>query len=388
MSEYQYIEFQAVDRPLTDAELAYARKQSTRAEISRWSFQNHYHFGDFHGDVKGLLRRGYDVHLHYANFGIRTVALRLSAGLPFAKKVWSQYVGKRQLSWTPDQRGEGGILILDPYHEAGELDEVWEFEQHMRAMVDLRSRLIAGDLRVLYLLWLAAVFDGQQDLQSVIEPPVPGGLAKMAGSSQPFLEFFGLDPLLLAAAAEASTESPSEIPPEQLTQQWVESQSETDAKSLLQEFFSKDSAAVKSATLSRILAATESSIWPTVTADRTCQVLLDRAAELRKAQSERERKKRAATEKRNAATQARERQERMKQMVNDPKKWLRKADQLVAARGTDNYEAAAEILDELGEAIANQDGEQIVRKHAVHLAKKHPTLNRMKSSLRKRRLLE
>jgi hypothetical protein len=388
VSEYQYIEFQAVDRPLTDAELAYARKQSTRAEISRWSFQNHYHFGDFHGDVKGLLRRGYDVHLHYANFGIRTVALRLSAGLPFAKKVWSQYVGKRQLSWTPDQRGEGGILILDPYHEAGELDEVWEFEQYMRVMVDLRCRLIAGDLRVLYLLWLAAVFDGQQDLQSVIEPPVPGGLAEIAGSSQPFLEFFGLDPLLLAAAAEASTEAPCETPPEQLTQQWVESQSETDAKSLLQEFFSKDSAAIKSATLSRILAATESSIWPTVTADRTCQVLLDRAAELRKAQSERELKKRAAAEKRKAATQARERQERMKQMVNDSKKWLCKADQLVAARGTDNYEAAAEILDELREALANQDGEQIARKHAERLAKKYPTLNRMKSSLRKRRLLE
>ncbi|WP_145283326.1 hypothetical protein [Pirellulimonas nuda] len=77
MSEYQLIEFQAVDRPLTDRELAYAREQSTRAEISRWSFQNEYHFGDFHGDVNGMLRRGYDVHLHYANFGVRTVAFRL-----------------------------------------------------------------------------------------------------------------------------------------------------------------------------------------------------------------------------------------------------------------------------------------------------------------------
>lgn len=37
MSEYQYIQFRAVDRPLTDKELAYVEKQSTRAEISRWS---------------------------------------------------------------------------------------------------------------------------------------------------------------------------------------------------------------------------------------------------------------------------------------------------------------------------------------------------------------
>ena len=93
MSEYQYVAFRAVDRPLTDAELKFANSQSTRAEISRWSFQNEYHYGDFHGDVNGLLRRGYDVHLHYANFGVRTVAFRLPAGLPFPKPLWSQYIG-------------------------------------------------------------------------------------------------------------------------------------------------------------------------------------------------------------------------------------------------------------------------------------------------------
>ena len=33
MSEYQYLAFRAVDRCLTERELAFARKQSTRAEI-------------------------------------------------------------------------------------------------------------------------------------------------------------------------------------------------------------------------------------------------------------------------------------------------------------------------------------------------------------------
>ena len=82
MSENQYIEFRAVDRPLTDSELKFAEKQSTRAQISRWSFQNEYHYGGFRGDVNGLLRRGYDVFLLYANFGIRTVAFRLPTGFP------------------------------------------------------------------------------------------------------------------------------------------------------------------------------------------------------------------------------------------------------------------------------------------------------------------
>lgn len=286
MSEYQYIEFQAVDRRLTDAELAYARKQSTRAEISPWSFQNEYHFGDFHGDVEGMLRRGYDVHLHYANFGIRTVALRLPAGLPFAEDVWSKYNGGEALSWTPDRHGQGGILTLDPYHDAGGLDELWELEPSMRAMVELRSRLMVGDQRVLYLFWLAAAIDEREDFVNVKEPPVPGGLAEIAGTSQAFLEFFGVEPHLLAAAAEASTEAHGGTSPKQRMQQWVESQSEADAKSLVYELLSQDSAAVKSATLAQILGAADSAVWPSVTTDRTGQELLDRAAELRKAQYE------------------------------------------------------------------------------------------------------
>ncbi len=60
----------------------------------------------------------------------------------------------------------------------------------------------------------------------------------------------------------------------------------------------------------------------------------------------------------------------------------------VDARGTANYKAAAEMLADLREAVGGDEGEKITRKHAAHLTKKHPTLNRLKSSLRKRRLLE
>src|SRR5690606_16808855 len=153
--------------------------------------------------------RGYDVHLHYANYGTRTMALRLPAGPPFAKTVWFAYLGQGQLSWSPDPGGNGGILTLDPFHEPGELDEVWEFDQYLQTLIELRSRLMAGDLRVLYLLWLASVFDDQEDWQEVVEPPVPDGLGELVDVARPLFEFFGLDPLLLAAAAEVSTAAPS-----------------------------------------------------------------------------------------------------------------------------------------------------------------------------------
>jgi hypothetical protein len=42
LSEYQYYEFQAIDRPLTDKEMGVLRACSTRARITPTSFVNDY----------------------------------------------------------------------------------------------------------------------------------------------------------------------------------------------------------------------------------------------------------------------------------------------------------------------------------------------------------
>jgi hypothetical protein len=78
----------------------------------------------------------------------------------------------------------------------------------------------------------------------------------------------------------------------------------------------------------------------------------------------------------------------MQKMLKDPDEWLRKTERLVEARGTHNYKAAADILYDLREAIGGDEGDKITRRHASNLAKQHPTLNQLKSSLRKRGLFE
>jgi hypothetical protein len=115
-------------------------------------------------------------------------------------------------------------------------------------------------------------------------------------------------------------------------------------------------------------------------------MLLDRAEQLRAEHDAKEKEKREAAAKREAAKKERQRQERMQEMMKDPQAWLRTASKLVDQRGTENYEAAADILVDLREAVGGVEGEKIVRKHAAHLAMKNPTLSRLKSSLRKRGL--
>ena len=51
MSEYQYVIFQAVDGPLNDKQLEFAQRQSSRAEVSRWSLSVEYQYSSFRGDI-------------------------------------------------------------------------------------------------------------------------------------------------------------------------------------------------------------------------------------------------------------------------------------------------------------------------------------------------
>ncbi len=90
MSEYQVVKFRAIDRPLSDKQLEFMERQSSRAEFTKWEFKVEYHYSSFRGDVDGMLRNGYDVFLTYSNYGCREIRMRLPNGLPFAKRVWAR----------------------------------------------------------------------------------------------------------------------------------------------------------------------------------------------------------------------------------------------------------------------------------------------------------
>ena len=57
MNEYRYYGFQAIDRPLGEADMEALRTLSTRAQITATSFTNHYKWGDFKGDPNRLIGR-------------------------------------------------------------------------------------------------------------------------------------------------------------------------------------------------------------------------------------------------------------------------------------------------------------------------------------------
>jgi hypothetical protein len=206
MSEYQFVAFRAIDAPVSEKNLKYMVKQSTRAEITTWSFENEYHFGDFRGNALEMLRRGYDIHLHYANFGIRRLLIRFPKGLPDLDAAKSYFDGE-SLQFNKDKRGPGGTLAVEPFYESGELEELWDLDELVDELVPIRKEIQAGDLRPLYLAHLAICCDCNHDPDEKMEGPVPAGLDKPTKAQLALTNFYGISPAMIAAAARGRDQS-------------------------------------------------------------------------------------------------------------------------------------------------------------------------------------
>jgi hypothetical protein len=206
MSEYQYYEFLAVDKALTSSQREELRQLSTRAEITATRFTNEYHWGNFRGDPRKMMERYYDAHLYVTNWGTHQVMLRLSRTL-LSLEVARQYcIDPHVAAWAC---GEHLILDLTSEDESG--DWVEGAEDSLPAIVGARAELAAGDLRPLYLAWLAAYGTWERDEgafgydeEDELEPPVPAGLGVLTAPQRALADFLRLDADLLTIAAQAS----------------------------------------------------------------------------------------------------------------------------------------------------------------------------------------
>jgi hypothetical protein len=97
---------------------------------------------------------------------------------------------------------EGDHVLLD-FCSAEDCreDEWWEW--NVDDLAPLRKDLMTGDLRCLYLGWLAGVDHGVVDYDE-LEPPVPAGLANLTESLTDFAKFIYLTENLIEAAASDS----------------------------------------------------------------------------------------------------------------------------------------------------------------------------------------
>lgn len=215
MSEYQYYEFQAIDRPLTKKQAEELRSYSSRARITATSFVNHYDWGDFKGDEDLWMQKYFDVFIYFACWGTRVLKIALPSRLLGLKTLRPFRAGDCFEAY--EKNGRTVITFRSEDEEHGDWDED---SCTLAPLVPTRSQLVRGDLRALYIGWLLCVQSGEVD-DGELEPPVPPGLADCSGYIQALAEFLRIDSDLLCVAAKTSAALPSQVGPKDILT-WVE----------------------------------------------------------------------------------------------------------------------------------------------------------------------
>ena len=221
MSEYQYYEFQAIDRPLDAAAQRALRDISSRAQITSSSFTNAYNWGNLRGDPEQMLLRWFDAMLYVANWGTRWLAFRLPRHAIRSEEI-APYVGEA----TTFRQDEDYIVVnLRLDEEEGYYEP--EPDGVLSQLLLVRGALLSGDTRCLYLGWLLDVQWGVVE-EDDKEPPVPPGLGALDGAHRALVEFLRIDVDLIAAAAEASAALSARGADEGATRAWLAAQSDVD----------------------------------------------------------------------------------------------------------------------------------------------------------------
>ena len=205
MSEYQYYEWQTIDRPLTDKERAAVNRLSSHIEVSPIGAWVEYSWGDFKHDAKQVLAQYFDAFLYMANWGSRELMFRFPKALIDPKQI-EPYCLEYCVALEPI--GDYFVLTISLGEEepTGEWIEGGDW---LAALAPLRNDILLGDTRALYLAWLANV--GSAELVDELEPPLPAGLGKLTTPLNRLARFLEIDPHLLKAAAAAS-DDPSSTP--------------------------------------------------------------------------------------------------------------------------------------------------------------------------------
>jgi hypothetical protein len=235
MSEYQYYEFLAIDRPLTAQETDYLRSLSSRAHITPASFTNEYHWGDFKGNPRELMRRFFDVHVYIANWGTAVFMVRLPLAALDRKAADAFAVDDVvEVESTASHR-----VICWGMNEGDDYDrfEVDDGAGWMARLAPVREELLRGDLRSLYIGWLAAVSIGAVEGDEQ-EPPALEGLDRLTAAQQALAELLGVNEDLLAGVGLDRPAGQDSAAESRRLEAWLSGLSREEALPLIQQLLS------------------------------------------------------------------------------------------------------------------------------------------------------
>ena len=380
MSEYQYYEFQALDRPLTQEQISELRACSSRAQITPRSFVNVYNWGDFKGDPRQWMERYFDAFLYFANWGSRRLMLRLPKKLLDPEAV-APYCAAQNFSCR--QKEDHIVLSFESELEDYEWDEG---KSWLASLVPLRSDLMRGDHRAMYLGWLLAV-QFQEITDDAPEPPVPPGLGELNAALDCLADFLGIDADLIAAAAERSPEQQVSTPSRKEIGEWVRTFPSAEKDAIVVRLIDGDdphlSAEVRQRATFEISGGRSDERL-----GRTAGEILARAeiitAERKKEQAEQRAREKARRER----AEAEERKKRLESLAGKENELWATVDRLIATKQPRRYDEAVSLLQDLHDLAKLQGKGSDFKFRMGALKRENSAKSALMERLRKTKLLD
>ena len=239
--EYQYYEFQAIDRPLTKTEQEHIQSLSSRVRPTATRAVFTYNYGNFSGNPLSVLEKCFDAMLYMANWGSYQLAFRFPKSTIDPSALKSYCIGNIiEISTT----AEYVILNIEIHPRDGGKWIEWIEEDNgwLGELIPLRQAILLGDYRVLYLAWLQAAaissYFEDEDEDNILEPPIPPNLQTFSPPLQSFADWLEIDADLIAAAAKTSQIQKRTKEP---FTDWVNALSDEEKTTLLVEIVTGDS---------------------------------------------------------------------------------------------------------------------------------------------------
>ncbi|MBI4536675.1 MAG: hypothetical protein HY712_01815 [candidate division NC10 bacterium] len=370
MSEYQYYEFQAIDRTLTAEEMRVLRSYSTRATITPTRFTNHYNWGSFRGDPSAWMEKYFDAFFYFANWRTYELMFRLPRRLLDLDLAMQYCRGN-----IARARTKGDFVILEflvqdeEYGDGSDDGSGW-----LSSLLPLRAELASGDYRMLYLGWLSSVQADELD-EDALGPPVPAGLGSLTAPLQAFADFLRLDPDLIAAAAIGSPVQ-MEVASDAEVSRWVTALPESEKTAWLLRLAGGQDVYLRTELLKAFRDAQGQVVAP-AGQPRCVGELLEAANRLAEARKQEEAERAARERQRREQEAAAAREKHLGNLAKrEPEAW-RKVDALIATKRPGDYDAAVELLRDLVDLGEKQERQAEIRDRLARLRQEHarkPTL--------------
>ncbi len=356
MSEYQYYEFSAIDRPLSAREMNELRSYSTRAHITPTSFVNDYSWGSFKGDEHAWMERYFDAYLYFANWGTHVVKFRLPSNL-LDPAIAAEYCSG-DLAFVHEK---GGKIILTFVSESEEGSDWVESEGRLSSIISVRAELARGDLRALYLGWLLGAQAGEFDDEEV-EPPVPPGLGELSASLESLAEFLRIDRDLLHVAAGTSPSIGDAGLDRNEVRTWISELATKEKDELITSLVVEGDHSLVTGLVRRFLKRRASKTAGLETSRRTVGLLLGAAESCATERKRIEAEERAREKARCEQEAAMARDKHLDSLVGRESRLWGEIDRLIATRQPKGYDQAVRLLIDLRDLDVRRQGGEFRRR--------------------------